>query len=112
MKISDLQQPKKDKIENVKQQVQEIQTVFDHSIRPQRGHTLFEVNLITKLISVAIFDEQPIINYTDALKGFITTKKKITRKEDCIYIMSLNVKNVIKILKRDFSLVGFSQHST
>ena len=38
----------KDKIEQVKQQVQEIQTVFDYKIIPQKNHTLFEVNLKLK----------------------------------------------------------------
>lgn len=34
--MRELQTKQKDKIEQVKQQVQEIQTVFDYRIRPQK----------------------------------------------------------------------------
>jgi len=36
--------------------------------------------------------------------GNISAEKKITKKENCIYISSLNKKNVIKILKRDYGI--------
>ena len=94
----------KDKIEQVKQQVQEIQTVFDSRIIPYENHTLFEVNLNNKTIEVAEFDELPPIKYTEAMKGNIVVQKKVTKKENCVYISALNKKNVLKILKRDFGI--------
>lgn len=94
----------KDKIEQVKQQVQEIQTIFDYKITPQKNHTLFEINLVLKTIEIAEFDEIPPIKYTEAMKGNIVAKKKVTKKENCVYISSLNKKNVLKILKRDFGI--------
>ena len=94
----------KDKIEQVKQQVQEIQTVFDYKITPQKNHTLFEINLILKTIEIAEFDEIPPIKYTEAMKGNIVAKKKVTKKENCVYISALNKNNVLKILKRDFGI--------
>ena len=94
----------KDKIEQVKQQVQEIQTVFDYKITPQKNHTLFEINLVLKTIEIAEFDEIPPIKYTEAMKGNIVAKKKVTKKENCVYISALNKKNVLKILKRDFGI--------
>ena len=94
----------KDKIEQVKQQVQEIQTVFDYKIIPQKNHTLFEVDLNLKTIEIAEFDEIPPIKYTEAMKGNIVAKKKVTKKENCVYISALNKKNVLKILKRDFGI--------
>lgn len=94
----------KDKIEQVKQQVQEIQTVFDYKIIPQKNHTLFEINLNLKTIEIAEFDEIPAIKYTEAMKGNIVAQKKVTKKENCVYISALNKKNVFKILKRDFGI--------
>lgn len=94
----------KDKIEQVKQQVQEIQTVFDYKITPQKNHTLFQVNLVLKTIEIAEFDEIPPIKYTEAMKGNIVAQKKVTKKENCVYISALNKKNVLKILKRDFGI--------
>ena len=104
MKIENQELIEKDKIENVKQQVQEIQTVFDSRITPQKNHTLFEVNLNLKTIEVAEFDEQPSIKYEEAIKGNIVTQKKVTKKENCVYISALNKKNVFKILKRDYKI--------
>ncbi len=95
----------KDKIEQVKQQVQEIQTVFDYKIIPQKNHTLFEVNLNLKTIEIAKFDEILAIKYTEAMKGNIVAQKKVTKKENYVYISALNKKNVFKILKRDFGIV-------
>jgi len=94
----------KDKIEQVKQQVQEIQTVFDYKIIPQKNHTLFEVNLSLKTIEIAEFDELPAVKFEEAMKGNIVSQKKVTKKENCVYISSLNKKNVLKILKRDFRI--------
>ena len=94
----------KDKIEQVKQQVQEIQTVFDSNIKPQKNHTLFEVNLNLKTIEVAEFDEIPAIKFEEAMKGNIIAQKKVTKKENCVYISALNKNNVLKILKRDFGI--------
>ena len=101
MKLSNLETPQKDKIEQVKQQVKEIQTVFDYKILPQRGHTLFEVNLKLSTIEIAEFDKLPEVKFEDAMKGNISTQRKVTKKENCIYISALNKNNVLKILKRN-----------
>jgi len=102
--MRELQKQDKDKIEQVKQQVQEIQTVFDHRIKPQKNHTLFEINLIENTIEKAEFDELPIVKWEDAVKGSISSQKKITKKPNCVYVSALNIKNVRKILKRDFNI--------
>ena len=94
----------KDKIEQVKQQGQEIQTVFDYKIIPQKNHTLFEVNLKLKTIEIAEFDELPSVKFEEAMKGNIIAQKKVTKKENCVYISALNKKNVLKILNRDFGI--------
>jgi len=106
MRLSDfLKHQEKDKIEITKQQQAEIQKVFDNRILPQRNHTLFEYNLIDKTIEVATFDSSPEIKWEDAVKGLISVNRKITRKDNCIYISALNKVNVIKILRRDFDII-------
>jgi hypothetical protein len=104
MRFEDIDLLQQDKIENVKQQQAEIQKVFDSKIIPHENHTLFEIDLNTKDIRLAVFDEQPAIKWEDALKGNISAMKKVTKKENCIYISALNKRNVIKILKRDFNI--------
>lgn len=94
----------KDKTEIVKQQQAEIQKVLDNTIRPNRGHTLFEINLVENTIQKAKFDELPNVKWEDALKGQISVQKKVTKKDNCIYISALNKKNVLKILQRDFNI--------
>lgn len=103
--MKELEEKKPDKIEITKQQVQEIQTVFEGRMKPQKGHTLFEVNLEKQTILKAEFDELPAVKYEDAMKGNISAQKKITKKPHCIYISSLNIKNVIKIMERDYNII-------
>jgi hypothetical protein len=102
--MKELQKQDKDKIENVKQQVQEIKTIFDYRIKPQKNHVLFEINLIENTIEKAEFDELPNVKWEDALKGIISLQKKITKRPNCVYVSALNVENVRKILKRDFNI--------
>jgi hypothetical protein len=104
MKEINIDRNVKDKIEIVKQQQAEIQKVFDSKIIPHENHSLFEFDLNTNEIRLAKFDELPAIKWEDALKCQISAQKKITKKENCIYISALNKKNVIKILKRDFNI--------
>jgi hypothetical protein len=103
MKIQNpLQDVFQDKIENVKQQKIEHQKVFDSRILPHENHTLYEVNLKEKTIEKVIFEKKPIIKWEDAVKGQISISKEVIKKPDCIYISALNIKNVRKILFRDF----------
>jgi hypothetical protein len=101
MKFGDKYLLEKDKLEFVKQQQAETQKILDSTIKPSKGHTLFEVNLIENTIEKAIFDELPNVKWEDALNGRISTQSKITKKPNCIYISALNKKNVLKILQRD-----------
>jgi hypothetical protein len=105
MKFGDKNLLEKDKLEIVKQQQAEIQKVLDRTLKPKKGHTLFEVNLIENSIQTATFDELPNVKWEDAVKGQISLQKKITKKPNCIYISALNIKNVLKILERDFNTI-------
>lgn len=103
MRISDISV--KDKVEIIKQQKVELQKVLDSKIVPHENHTLFEVDLNVKEIRLAVFDELPAIKWEDAINKSISAIKKVTKKENCIYISALNKKNVIKILKRDYGIM-------
>ena len=94
----------KDKTEIKKQKQEESKRVFQGSIMPKKGHTLFEICLKRKTIKKAEFDSKEVVNWKDAVNGLISTKKEITKKEGCIYISALNEKNVRKILERDFQI--------
>lgn len=71
------------------------------SIIPKKGHTCFEINMKTKEIAVAQFDDS-ISSYSKAVKGDYSIKKKIIIKENCIYISALNKMNAIKHLNKMF----------
>ena len=47
---------KPDKIEIVKQQKKDIQRILVGSVKPQKNHTIFEVNLFENTIEKATFD--------------------------------------------------------
>lgn len=95
----------KDKVEITKQQQAEIQKVFDSRIKPHENHTLFEFDLKTKEIRLTkIEPESKEIHWNKAVKGDFLQNKIVMKKENCIYISSLNKENVIKILKRDFGI--------
>lgn len=102
--MKELNKIETDKIENVKQVSIEKQVVFLGTVKPKKGHTMFEVNYKLKTIEIALFDELPALKYEDAMQGIKSAHKKITKKPDCIYVSALNKKNAIKILKRDVKL--------
>jgi hypothetical protein len=108
-----------DKIENVKQQKVEIQTILDSRVKPQKNHTLFEVDLKQKTIEVAEFlPPKTLITWNEACEMYFKkvikkidinnsqniTKATLIKKENCVYVSSLNRENVIKILSRDFNI--------
>lgn len=108
-----------DKVTDVRQVQQEIKKEHIGSIRPKRGHKLYEINLVEKTIELATFKEQAVYFNSRAKKltskglGLMTSesgtkkivldglpdvKKILNRKDNCIYISALNKKNVIKRL--------------
>ena len=92
-----------DKIEIIKLAKKDIQRILDGRIQPNKNHTIFEVNLVEKTIEKAKFDRNLTITFSDAIQQK-KENKSISKKQDCIYILALNRKNVLKILKRDFGL--------
>ena len=81
------------------------QTVL-HSIKPHKGHTLFEANLLTGELIIAQYEQ------TNALypvgKVVTAIRKKVLAKKDCVYISALNHKNAqAKFFKMINRRLGF-----
>lgn len=110
----------KDKVVIVGQnEVNKFQKLIS-SVRPFKGHTLFEVDLNAKEIREAEFEDEPaqfvkeaniktqprahgVITKEDGTKKLVLPKqhvrqRKVLKNEGCIYISALNKKNVYKRL--------------
>ncbi|MBP9720571.1 MAG: hypothetical protein KBD02_04850 [Bacteroides sp.] len=88
MKVDKITPDNPDKLQVVQQAPVKTETLMD-SIRPFKGHTLFEINCSTGNIIAAEYEE---INAT--LHGGV--KKKVIIKENCLYISCLNKKSALK----------------
>lgn len=104
MNILNLNPNNKDVIEIVDQKQQEKELKLVDSQRPQRGHTLFKFDIKTRKVEKAKFEEVDI-DFKNAQKGDMSSKRTVMVEEGCIYRSALNVKNFIKILKRDFEII-------
>jgi len=87
-----------DKIEQVKQSEIQKQLVYIGSLKPKKGHTLFEVNLKLKTIEHAQFNYGSTISFEHAKAGRAKSEKSVIIKPDCTYVSALNKKNAIKKL--------------
>jgi len=65
------------------------------TLKPQKGHTLFEMNVVTQEIVIAKF-EDIVIDFNSALKGNYSKKQKVIINPNCIYVTALNKKNAAK----------------
>lgn len=68
------------------------------SLKPQKGHKCFEINLNTNEISEATYVESEIVVLTSNADYKIN--RKVNVKQDCIYITALNKENAIKKLNK------------
>lgn len=117
--MRELHKKDKDKVEYVKQQIQEIQKVLDYRIIPKKNHILYEINLSKKTIEIATYTApKTTIMWHEALTMYhkvsfnkidlnnvtTITKSEVIKQENCVYVFALNKKNVIKILERDFNI--------
>jgi len=93
-KISD------DKAEIVRQVATSLS--FMGSLKLQRGHTCFEINLKTMAIQEAAFESMVLLDKTKI--GGVRPTKKIVINKDCYYITALNKKNAAKKFVKIFSI--------
>lgn len=95
------QDENKDQIESEHLEREKIEFKFQHSIRPRKGHTVWEINLKTKEISHAKYKETDIIDFHEAQKKTGKNIKDIVRNPGFIYISALNQKNALKRLEEN-----------
>ncbi len=85
-------------------------------IVPRDGHTLFEVNKVDMTIKPATFEMvEKMVEQTSMMSKIIGVPLKpvfvskmvpeVIVQPNCLYISALNVKNVMKILVRNFGFI-------
>lgn len=100
------------KIEVVKQAEQKRQDVFLGKQILKKGHSVWEFNRDTLEIKIAertVLPSHFLQNVKTNNLAFFSKHKtksvaKINIKTNCIYIQCLNIKNVKKILKRNYNI--------
>ena len=78
------------------QKRQEVNYMFDSMLKPNEGHTIFEIDYLEKVIRKATFetlDTVCFLNWKTQLKEL-----EIIKKSNCFYITALNYKNLMKKL--------------
>ncbi len=85
-----------DKKEILKQTQVEKKRTLIRTIRPEKGHILFEFDLIKKEVRRAEFVVEKEISFESAMRGETTQKKEVNGVEGCIYISAMNEKNAWK----------------
>ena len=91
--------PVKDQIEIVGQAEKKYEVKKLATINPHKGHTLFQIDIKNRTITVAEFEQQDV-EMLKLNKNWTGVTKKVTVKPDCIYISALNQKNAIKKFKQ------------
>jgi len=89
MKVEQIISDNPDKLQVVQQVPVKTETLVD-SIRPFRGHTLFEIDCSTGNIVAAEYEQ------IDGLFSGTGVRKKVIIKENCLYISCLNKKSALK----------------
>ena len=110
--MKELEKKESDKIQNVKQVAIEKKQVLIGRNIPHNGHKVWEYNKETQEIILATITDvnkvYPTILKTNNINYYakhkIETKGKVQVRKNCIYITALNIKNVIKILKRNYGI--------
>lgn len=97
MKTDKIILEEQDKMEVVATKPDKTQKLI-HSIRPHKGHTLFEINPITGKCKEAVYEKTDV---EFGKNGMV--HKKVIRNNGCVYISALNKKNA---LIKFFKMVG------
>ena len=84
-------------VHSEKKQKQEVEYTFNESIRPYKGHLVFEINELTLEINEAEGVRRNYITWEDAIKSMNGGyKKEILIRKDCVYISALNKESAMK----------------
>ncbi len=76
---------------------------------PENGHTLFEFNRESKVLTKAEFEECNVYMHGVSKSGAVVnynvgTTKKVIVKENCFYVSSLNAKNAAKKIHKQLGV--------
>ena len=99
--MKELEAISQDKVKPTAQKQVEKQ-IYLTSIKPQPGHTCYEMNLASGELKPAEF-ESSSINFKSAAKNDFSVKKKIICKPGCVYVSALNEFNA---QKKIFKMIG------
>jgi hypothetical protein len=77
-------------VELEQQQKKKQEFKYDSSLKPMRGHRVWELNLSNDEIIEASFMEQKTVLFESANE---VVNKEIVRKPNCVYISALNPKS-------------------
>lgn len=96
--MQELKQLTQDKLQVTAEKPVLKQQRFLGQMKPHNGHTCYQLNLETGLITEAEF-ESVSVGYTGTKQG-TNVHKKIIVKDKCLYASALNPKNAIKHFRR------------
>ena len=101
--MKETQQHISDHIINVRTQEQESHNKLIGRLVPQKGHTLWEVNMEEETIQEAQFKDE-FVEVLDAKTKQYVKRKQVIHKPNCCYVSCLNKKNIPKHLKRYYGV--------
>lgn len=103
MKLDNHNKLKPDVEHSIKQRKKkEVEYKYEGSSSLKKGHRVWEINLITMVVSPAEFVKHENIHWFDAIKRMVTGHKSdIQVKKDCVYICALNAKNALERWQKD-----------
>lgn len=88
-----------DQIQNIKPVEVKTGLKLIKKFKPQKGHTLFEINKATGQVVKAKFEVEKTISLEKAQTPIKSApSKKVIMNENCIYISALNIKSCFKKL--------------
>ena len=89
-------------IESIIKKKKEIEYKHEATIKPYKGHSVFEIDLDTLLVSPAEYVERKNIQWHEAIKFMESGyKQDISVKKNCVYISALNAKSALERFKKD-----------
>ncbi len=96
----------KENINETRKKEVEKKITFVNRILPKRGHKIWKFNIsLNTLIECEFLEESKELKWGNAVVKDFSKTKKVIIEENCIYFNSLNIKNAVKILKRDYGII-------
>jgi hypothetical protein len=89
--MKEIEQKTKDNVKIVNQAEVKKKAKFFWSLRPNKGQKVFELDLETRIVSLATFQEVSIVT-TGKLRDR-GVHKKLVMKDNCVYNVALNLEN-------------------